>query len=59
MRITFDTVPNLSSPSHLTKDIPSQVTTQPKLLSYFTKKLSTTKKLNHCLENQKGYYLGN
>ena len=40
-----------SSPSHFTKDSPfntSQVRTR-----------STTKKLNHCLENQKGYYLRN
>ena len=46
-----DIVSSRSSPSHLTKDSPfntSQVRTR-----------STTKKLNHCLENQKGYYLRN
>ena len=46
-----DIVSNRSSPSHFTKDSPfntSQVTTR-----------STTKKINHCLENQKGYYLRN
>ena len=46
-----DIVSNRSSPSHFTKDSPfntSQVRTR-----------STTKKLNHCLENQKGYYLRN
>ena len=40
-----DIVSNRSSPSHFTKDSPfntSQVTTR-----------STTKKINHCLENQK------
>ena len=46
-----DIVSSRSSPSHFTKDTPfntSQVRTR-----------STTKKLNHCLENQKGYYLRN
>ena len=46
-----DIVSSRSSPSHFTKDSPintSQVRTR-----------STTKKLNHCLENQKGYYLRN
>ncbi len=46
-----DIVSSRTSPSHFTKDIPfntSQVRTR-----------STTKKLNHCLENQKGYYLRN
>ena len=46
-----DTVSNRSSPSHLTKDIPSnisQVRTQ-----------STTEKLRHCLENHKGCHLRN
>ena len=46
-----DIVLSRSSPSHFTKDSPfntSQVRTR-----------STTKKLNHCLENQKGYYLRN
>ena len=46
-----DIVSNRSSPSHFTKDSPfstSQVRAR-----------STTKKLNHCLENQKGYYLRN
>jgi hypothetical protein len=46
-----DIVSSHSSPSHSTKDTPfntSQVRTR-----------STTKKLNHCLENQKGYYLRN
>ena len=44
-----DTVSDRSSPSHLTKDIPfniSQVRTR-----------STTTKLKHCLENHKGYKL--
>ena len=44
-----DIVSSHSSPSHFTKDTPfntSQVRTR-----------STTKKLNHRLENQKGYYL--
>ena len=42
---------NRSSTLHITEDNPpntSQVRTR-----------STTKKLNHCLENQKGYYLSN
>jgi hypothetical protein len=46
-----DIVSSRSSPSHFTKNTPlniSQVRTR-----------STTKKLNHCLENQKGYYLRN
>ena len=46
-----DIVSSRSSPSHFIKDNPfntSQVRTK-----------STTKKLNHCLENQKGYYLRN
>ena len=46
-----DIVSSHSSPSHSTKDTPfntSQVRTR-----------STTKKLNHCLENQKGHYLRN
>ena len=46
-----DIVLSRSSPSHFTKDSPfntSQVRTR-----------STTKKLHHCLENQKGYYLRN
>jgi hypothetical protein len=46
-----DIVSSRSSPSHFTKDTPlntSQVRTR-----------STTKKLNHCLENQKVYYLRN
>jgi hypothetical protein len=46
-----DIVSSRSSPSHFTKDTPfntSQVRTR-----------STTKTLNHCMENRKGYYLRN
>ena len=46
-----DLVSSRSSPTHMTKDslfYTSQVRTR-----------STTKKLNHCLENQKGCYLRN
>ena len=44
-------VSNRSSPSHFTNDTP--------LLISKVRTRSTTKKLNHCLENQKGYYLRN
>ena len=47
----YDIVSSRSSPSHFTNDTPlntSKVRTR-----------STTKKSNHCLENQKGYYLRN
>jgi len=45
-------VSSRSSPSHFTKDTPFNTTSQ-------VRTRSTTKKLNHCLENQKGYYLRN
>ena len=46
-----DIVLSRSSPSHFTKD--SLFNT------FLARTRSTTKKLNHCLENQKGYYLRN
>ena len=46
-----DIISNRSSPSHFTKDSPSNISQ--------VRTRSTTKKLNHCLENQKGYYLRN
>jgi hypothetical protein len=45
----LDTVSNLSSPSHLKKNIPSNISE--------VRTRSTTKKLRHCLENHKGYSL--
>ena len=44
----LDTVSNLSSPSHLKKNIPSNISE--------VRTRSTTKKLRHCLENHKGYH---
>ena len=46
-----DIVSSHSSPSHFTKDTPLNISK--------VRTRSTTKKLNHCLENQKGYYLRN
>ena len=46
-----DTVCNRSSPSYLTKDIPSNISQ--------VRTRSTTKKIRHCLENHKGYHLRN
>ena len=46
-----DTVSNRSSPSYSTKDILSNISQ--------VRTRSTTKKLRHCLENHKGYYLRN
>ena len=46
-----DIVSSRSSPSHFTNDTPLNISK--------VRTRSTTKKLNHCLENQKGYYLRN
>jgi hypothetical protein len=46
-----DTISNRSSPSHFTKDSPSNISQ--------VRTRSTTKNLCHCLENQKEYYLRN
>ena len=45
----YDIVSSRSSPSHFTNDTPLNISK--------VRTRSTTKKLNHCLENQKGYYL--
>ena len=47
----YDIVSSRSSPSHFTNDTPLNISK--------VRTRSTTKKLNHCLENQKGYYLRN
>ena len=47
----YDIAPNRSSAFHITEDSPPN-TSQ-------SRTRSTTKQLNHCLENQKGYYLRN
>ena len=47
----YDIVSSHSSPSHFTNDTPLNISK--------VRTRSTTKKLNHCLENQKGYYLRN
>ena len=44
-----DTISNRSSPSHFTKDSPSNISQ--------VRARPTTNNLCHCLENQKGYYL--
>ena len=47
----YDTVSNRYSPTHFTKDILSNISR--------VRTRSTTKKIRHCLENHKGYYLRN
>ena len=47
----YDIVSSRSPPSHFTNDTPLNISK--------VRTRSTTKKLNHCLENQKGYYLRN
>ena len=47
----YDIVSSRSSPSHFTNDTPLNISK--------VRTRSTTKKLNHCLENQKGYHLRN
>jgi hypothetical protein len=56
-----DIVSSRSSPSHFTKDTPLKkiyIYSMPFNTSQVRTR-STTKKLNHCLENQKRYYLRN
>ena len=45
----YDIVSSRSSPSHFTNDTPLNISK--------VRTRSTTKKLNHCLENQKGYII--
>ena len=47
----YDIVSSRSSPSHFTNDTPLNISK--------VRTRSTTKKLNHCLENQIGYHLRN